>query len=56
MKVRTLTAVAVAGAFALPFTMHASADNDRSVVAQSGASSMGGDDARRLRPSGTELR
>lgn len=41
MKVSTLTAVAVAGALALPFATRTSADGDRSIVAQSGASGMG---------------
>lgn len=45
MKLRTLLAVAVAGAFALPFSAQASADGDRMILAQaggpSGASSVG---------------
>ena len=45
MKIRTLLAVAVAGAFALPFSAQASADGDRMILAQSGgpagASSVG---------------
>jgi hypothetical protein len=45
MKLRTLLAVAVAGAFALPFSAQASADGDRMILAQAGgpagASSVG---------------
>ncbi len=36
MKIRTLLAVAVAGAFALPLSAQASADGDRMILAQSG--------------------
>jgi hypothetical protein len=45
MKLKTLLAVAVAGAFALPLAAQASADGDRMILAQaggpSGASSVG---------------
>ena len=42
MKLKTLVAVGVAAAFALPFAAQASADNDRMILAQaSGASSVG---------------
>lgn len=36
MKMKTLIAVAVAGAFAVPFAAQASADGDRMILAQSG--------------------
>jgi len=36
MKLKTLLAVAVAGAFASPLAAHASADGDRMILAQSG--------------------
>ena len=36
MTIRTLLAVAVAGAFALPFSAQASADSDRMILAQAG--------------------
>ena len=38
MKMKTVIAVAVAGAFALPFAAQASADNDRMILAQAGSS------------------
>jgi len=38
MKMKTLIAVAVAGAFAVPFAAQASADNDRMILAQAGSS------------------
>jgi hypothetical protein len=42
MKLKTLVAVGVAAAFALPLAAQASADNDRMILAQaSGASSVG---------------
>jgi EF hand domain-containing protein len=42
MKLKTLVAVGVAAAFAMPFAAQASADNDRMILAQaSGASSTG---------------
>ena len=41
MKFKTLIAIAVAGAFAVPFAALASADGDRMILAQSGASSTG---------------
>ena len=41
MKMKTLIAVAVAGAFAVPFAAQASADNDRMILAQAGGSSGG---------------
>jgi len=42
MKTRTLIAVAIAGAFAVPFAAQASADGDRIIVAQAGGSGAGG--------------
>ena len=36
MKLKTLIAVAIAGAFALPFAAQASADGDRMILAQAG--------------------
>lgn len=39
MKLKTLLAVAVAGAFALPFAAQASADSDRMILAQAGGPS-----------------
>ena len=39
MKLNTLIAAAIAGAFALPLAAQASADNDRMIVAQSGGPS-----------------
>ena len=41
MKMKTLIAVAVAGAFAVPFAAQASADSDRMILAQGGAGSTG---------------
>jgi hypothetical protein len=41
MKMKTLIAVAVAGAFAVPFAAQASADNDRMILAQAGGSAGG---------------
>lgn len=41
MKMKTLIAVAVAGAFAVPLAVQASADNDRMILAQSGGSAGG---------------
>jgi hypothetical protein len=41
MKMKTLVAVAVAGAFAVPFAAQASADNDRMILAQAGGSAGG---------------
>ena len=41
MKLKTLLAVGVAAAFALPLAAQASADSDRLILAQAGASSVG---------------
>lgn len=42
MKMKTLIAVAVAGAFAVPFAAQASADGDRMIVAQASGGAAGG--------------
>jgi hypothetical protein len=42
MKMKTLIAVAVAGAFAVPFAAQASADNDRMILAQAPGGASGG--------------